>query len=93
MAALVRERAAIGEDTARELDTERGQEARDRVEAAVVLAHASTWDAAQEADGVRVAGVLENRLHRSPITGVRQARGSIRCPGRLEGGTVWIPAR
>ncbi len=61
--ALVRERAAIGEDTPWELDTERGQEARDRVEATVVLAHASARDAAQEADRVGVARVLEHCLH------------------------------
>ena len=41
------------------------QEARDRVEPAVVLADAAARDAAQEADRVRVARILEHRLDRA----------------------------
>ena len=65
MAALVGERAAIGEDAAGELRSERWEEARNRVQPAVVLANASTRDAAQQADGVRMARVLEDRLDRA----------------------------
>ena len=65
VAAVVGERAAVGEHAARELDAERRQEAGDRVEPAVVLAHASARDAAQEADRVRVARVAEHRVDRA----------------------------
>ena len=37
-----------------------GRRARDRVEPALVLAHAGPWQAAQQADGVGVARVLED---------------------------------
>ena len=61
-AALVRERAAVDEDASGELGAELRQEAGDRVEPAVVLADAAARDAAEQADGVRVPRVLEDRL-------------------------------
>ena len=61
---LLGERAAVGEHAARRLGAEHRQEARDRVEASVVLAHAASRDGAHEADGVRVARVVEHQLHR-----------------------------
>ena len=48
-----------------DLGPEARQEARDRVEPAVVLADAAARDAAQQADRVRVARVLEDRLDRA----------------------------
>ncbi len=65
MAALVGQRAAVGEDAAGKLSAEGRQEAGNRVEPAVVLADASTRDAAQQADRVRMARVLEDRLDRA----------------------------
>ena len=65
VAALVGERAAIGEDAAGELRAEAREEAGDRVEPAVILADAAARDAAQEADRVRVARILKHRLDRA----------------------------
>ena len=59
---LLRERAAVDVDAGGQVDADRRQEAGDRVELAAVLAHATARNAAQQADGVRVAGVLEDLL-------------------------------
>ena len=73
-AALVRERAAVGEDAARAARAPRlRQEARDRVEPAVVLAHAAARDAAQEADRVRVARILRAPSRHGPSSTSRPA--------------------
>ena len=65
VAALVGERAAIREHTPGDVGAERRKEAGDRVEPPVILPHAAARDAAKEADRVRMAGVAQNRLHRS----------------------------
>jgi hypothetical protein len=59
-AAVVGEPAARGEDAAGERLTGRRQEARDRVQPPVVLALAAPGDAAQQPDGVGVAGLVED---------------------------------
>ena len=64
MAAVVGERAAIGEDAAGEVHSERWEEPRNRVQPAVVLANPSARNASQQPDGVRMAWVLQDRLDR-----------------------------
>ena len=59
------ERAAVGEHARRQVRADRRQVARDRVEAAAVLAHAAARDAAQEADGVRMPRVVQHLLGRA----------------------------
>ena len=46
----------------------RREEARDSVQSAMVLAHATARDAAEQPDGVRVARILEDRLDRPSST-------------------------
>ena len=65
LAALLGDRAPIGEDAARRHRAGRGQEAGDRVQAAVVLALAPPRDAAQQPDRVRVPGLRRRPPRRS----------------------------
>ncbi len=65
MAALVGERAAIGEHAADEVSTECREEARDGVQPAVILPDPAAGDAAKEPDRVRVARILQHRLDRA----------------------------
>jgi hypothetical protein len=62
---LLGEAAPRGEDAALDLGAEPREEARDRVERCLVLAHAPARDAAQQPDRVRVAGVGEDLVGRS----------------------------
>ena len=62
---LLRERAAVDVDACGQVDADRRQEAGDGVELAAVLADPAAGDAAQQADGVRVARVLEDLLGRA----------------------------
>src|SRR5260370_8890239 len=59
-ASLIGEGAALGEDAAGGHLAGGGQEARDRVQAAVVLTLAAARNAAQQPYGVRVPGLLED---------------------------------
>ena len=61
-AAIVHERAAVGEDAPGDRCPELWEESRDGVQPPGVLADAATRDAAQQADGVRMARVLEDGL-------------------------------
>ncbi len=63
-AALARMRAPVGEHAARKLGSQRGQEAGDGVEPAVVFAHAAARDATQQPDRVGMPWVAQHRLHR-----------------------------
>ena len=75
-AALVGERAAVGEHASRDLRAEAREVPGDRVEPAAILPHAPARNAAEEADRVRVTRILEDGLHRSLLdeaTGVEDA--------------------
>ena len=61
-AAVVGERAAVGEDTPGELGPDAWKESRDRVQPTVILPHATARDTAEQADRVRVTRVLEDRV-------------------------------
>ena len=58
VADVLGERTAVSEDTAGQIRADRGQVARDRVQSAVILAHAAARDAAQQADGVRMPWIV-----------------------------------
>ena len=74
-AAVVGERAAVGEDAARgSWRPAAGRKPGDRVEAAVVLAPAAARDAAQEADRVRMARLLEHLASPCPPRPARRRR-------------------
>ena len=62
MADVLGERAAVGEHAARQIGADRRQVAGDRVQAAVILAHAAARDAAQQADGVGVPRIVQHLL-------------------------------
>ena len=64
-AAVVGERAAIGEDAAGKVGARRRREAGNGVEAAVVLPLPASRNAAEQSDGVRVARVVEQRPRRA----------------------------
>ncbi len=66
VAALVGERAAVCEHATGDLGAEAREEPRDRVEPAVILAHAAARDAAQQPDGVRVPRILRARSRPGP---------------------------
>ena len=75
-AAVDGDRAAVGENAARDGRADRRQEAGDGVQAAVVLAPTAPRDAAQKADRVRVAGLVEHLLGRPllhQLAGVQHA--------------------
>ncbi len=63
-AARIRQPAALGEDAADDPPPRRGQEPRDRLELSVRLAPPGLRQAAQQAMGVRVAGIGEQRIRR-----------------------------
>ena len=48
-----------------QIRADRGQVARDRVQSAVILAHAAARDAAQQADGVRMPRIVQDLLGRA----------------------------
>src|ERR1700719_546039 len=59
------ERAAVGEDAGRKLLLDGRHEARDGVQAPVVLAHATARDAAEEPDRVGMPRLVEDGLDRT----------------------------
>ena len=62
---LLDERATVGEHAAGRRLADVRQEAGDRVQSAVILAHAATRDTAEQSDRVRVARVLQHGLDRA----------------------------
>ena len=76
---LLRERAAVHEDAPREVGPDRRQEARDRVELAAILAKPTAWDAAEQADGVRVTGIVEDLLGLPFLDELARVQHARRC--------------